>query len=188
MTSQRPTLRRHPTTLPLAVAAIVASALLASAPAASELAPQATASCDAIAWTGSDGAVDQVYTTAADGTGRTAISPVGTGYDPTRNSRPVWSPDGTRIAWTGSDVNDITQIYVAHADGTNRIKISDDGTGTGPTGNRRPVWSPDGTRIAWTGDDGTTVQIYVARPDGTDRIEISTVDTDPDPTLNLGPV
>ncbi len=180
--------RGHPKLARRVVTALALAAGTASAtPAASELIPQAAASCDTIVWVGWDGTTTHVYAAAPDGTGRTAISTAGADPDPTDNIAPAWSPDGTRTAWYGDD-GTTNQIWVADPDGTNRTVISPVGTGTDPTNNRDPVWSPDGTRIAWRGSDGTTFQIYVADADGTNRSEVSTVDTGTDPTGNGKPV
>jgi Tol biopolymer transport system component len=81
------------------------------------------------------------------------------------SSHPVWSPDGTRIAFTLSTLSDIKRgLMVMDADGTNLTKIFDDAN--------EPRWSPDGTRIAfgtlnsvrWS--DAYT--IYSIAPDGSD--------------------
>ena len=91
--------------------------------------------------------------------------------------RPVWSPDGTRIAF--SDVPEkhlteakeckicphrYTEIYVMDADGGNVRQLTDI-----PGGNSWPAWSPDGTRIVFSrshdaGRPGES--IYVMDADG----------------------
>jgi dipeptidyl aminopeptidase/acylaminoacyl peptidase len=69
------------------------------------------------------------------------------GTDPTRLTdavafdwRPVWSPDGTKIAFHGGD----SDIYVMNADGTDPTPLTN-----GPAVNWYPAWSPDGARIAF---------------------------------------
>ena len=61
---------------------------------------------------------------------------------------PVWSPDGTRIAYTGTRLegpsirpSQVNEVWVMNADGTDQKQLIDKGHG--------PVWSPDGTRIAY---------------------------------------
>ena len=140
-----------------------------------------------IAWSGHDGTSMQIWVANADGTGRVNISSaaVGPDPDPTLNRHPAWSPDGTRIAWSGHDGTSM-QIWVANADGTGRVNISSAAVGPDPdpTLNRHPAWSPDGTRIAWDGLGSLppTQQIWVANADGTGRVKISNVDPSPDPT------
>ena len=85
---------------------------------------------------------------------------------------PVWSPDGTKIAYVETDRSTGSQIFVMDADGGNRKSIA---VGTDP------AWSPDGTKIAFEGAfglftvgiDGSNLQrlvhgLYPAwSPDGT---------------------
>lgn len=63
-----------------------------------------------------------------------------------------WSPDGTRIAFTGRIGNDganVSRIYVMNANGSGIVDV---GTDAQPRVRFNPAWSPDGTRIAfsWT--------------------------------------
>ena len=58
-------------------------------------------------------------------------------------SGPVWSPDGSRIAYE-SYPND-NEIWVMNSDGGSPHKIAE---------GSNPVWSPDGSRIAFTDRDG----------------------------------
>ncbi len=111
-----------------------------------------------------------------------AISNIGADPDPINNASPAWSPDSSRIAWSGS-TGIGSHIHVTNADGTGRTVISTVAADPDPTTNLDPTWSPDGTRIAWSGDN----HIYVANADGTGRTVISTVSADPDPTTNLDP-
>ncbi|MDP9342992.1 MAG: hypothetical protein M3Q23_13080 [Actinomycetota bacterium] len=74
---------------------------------------------------------------------------------------PVWSPDGTNIAYgAGSDLGS-SSLMVANADGTGAHRIVD-----------APVlgvsWSPDGKRIAYIGwDTQGATGAYVVSADGT---------------------
>ncbi len=58
---------------------------------------------------------------------------------------PVWSPDGSRIAWFNDD-GDEYALVIAEQDGSNprRIEIAE------PSFYFRPEWSPDGSRLAFT--------------------------------------
>jgi len=155
------------------VAVAAAAALLSTTVAvlpASGAAPATSKRCGRIAWTGStDGAVTSIYTSTVGGTDRKNISAVGPGTL-TGNDNAAWSPDGTKIAWQGSN-GATNQIWVANADGTNRVDIS---SAAGPTSlNTSPVWSPDGSRIAWSGKLGSFITILTADPDGDNRVNVA---------------
>ncbi|MEX2254649.1 MAG: hypothetical protein WEC34_04360 [Acidimicrobiia bacterium] len=70
------------------------------------------------------------------------------------DSEPVWSPDGTRIAFASLRAGGDNQIFVMNADGTDvqGLTPADDG-------NTCPTWSPDGTRIAYSNGDADIVII-----------------------------
>ncbi len=88
--------------------------------------------------------------------------PVRVTHDDYRELAPVWSPDGTRIAYTRDrdpdHSDDELEIIVVGSYGDDPVKLTDDGSD--------PVWSPDGTRIAYDGPYSRT--IHVAEPDGSD--------------------
>jgi serine/threonine protein kinase len=86
------------------------------------------------------------------------------------NSWPDWSPDGSRIVFSGADEQGF-DLYVMNADGTGITRLTnsleDEVT---------PAWSPDGSKIAFAfddqGEDHFRSGIAVVRPDGTGRTEI----------------
>ena len=86
---------------------------------------------------------------------------------PGNNRDPVWSPDGTRIAFI-SDTNTTlpSNVYVVNADGTNLVRLPD------TFNDVEPAWSPDGTKIAFAANrDGVVGSIYTITTDGTNTIQ-----------------
>jgi TolB protein len=78
---------------------------------------------------------------------------------------PVWSPDGTRIAFISSAPGAFFnpgRLHVVNVDGTGQKNLTpvDDVW--------EPAWSPDGTRIAYTGEG----HIFVANADGSGRTHV----------------
>jgi len=107
-----------------------------------------------------------------------AIDPGGSGVlqitnDPFGAATPVFSHDGTRIAYKRLPANapaDDRTLYgdlvVTGADGSNPIVIETDVTGMSPT-----AWSPDDRDVLWTGTttggpEGAPEQVFIAPADG----------------------
>ncbi|MGA2239873.1 MAG: hypothetical protein ABSG74_11740 [Candidatus Bathyarchaeia archaeon] len=108
----------------------------------------------------------QVYVMNADGTGVQDL----TNYNLGDNYSPVWSPDGTRIAFTRDipcDTGECRRIFVMNADGTGQVQLTVETAEPQPSiYHYRPAWSPDGTKIAfhkYTG--GVNDGIYVIGAD-----------------------
>lgn len=73
---------------------------------------------------------------------------------------PVWSPDGTRIAF-GQHAG-VTDVWVMDPDGSNQTNLTN-GVGTDNT----PLdWSPDGTRILFSSDRSGQRDLWVMYADG----------------------
>jgi Tol biopolymer transport system component len=97
-----------------------------------------------------------IYVMNADGSGVTNLT-----NNSLSNGRPVWSPDGSRIAF--DSYSGYNAIYVMNADGSGMkilTNILEDA--------RHPIWSPDGSHIAFDSyqevdDEGN---IYVMNADG----------------------
>jgi Tol biopolymer transport system component len=67
-----------------------------------------------------------------------------------RDFSPVWSPDGTKIAFL-SDRSANDGIYVMEATGANAVRVTDYPDGDEMT----PVWSPDGGRLVFSTSNDT---------------------------------
>lgn len=103
------------------------------------------------------GQVD-LFTVLTDGSGRQQLT-----NDPAHEQYPVWSPDGSRIAFQRSEPGEETaEIYLMAADGSNLTNLSND-AGDDWT----PAWSPDGTQLLFaSARDGYPMRLYVGSPDG----------------------
>jgi Tol biopolymer transport system component len=78
-------------------------------------------------------------------------------------SRPVWSPDGSRIAFvSGRDFPvDNTEIYERRLDGTDEARIT-----SSPQRDDWPTWSPDGRKLAFAHGSLFEPEIYGMNVDG----------------------
>jgi tetratricopeptide (TPR) repeat protein len=90
---------------------------------------------------------------------------------------PVWSPDGSRVAYV-STVDRGDDIWVLNLDDEtkwNRTKLPNNVTWPW---DKHPSWSPDSRKITfWTNRDGTK-QIYVMDSEGRTQINLSQVEWD----------
>lgn len=86
------------------------------------------------------------------------------------DQHPVWSPDGSRIAFSSSRTGE-GDIYVMDADGGNLERITVD-----PTPDLQPTWSPDGSRIAFASVRDGWTRIVVIDTDGANEARLTDVD------------
>ncbi|MGH9035658.1 MAG: TolB family protein, partial [Acidimicrobiia bacterium] len=118
----------------------------------------------------------EIYSMNADGSGVTRLTDA-----PGEDREPVWSPDGTRIAFVsyGAAVKgSSSDIMLMNADGTGLTNL------TSFTGfDDEPAWSPDGTKIAWrTNRANSDAEVFVMNADGTNPVQLthhSGVDDEP---------
>ena len=68
--------------------------------------------------------------------------------------QPVWSPDGTKIAYFAF-IDGGYDLWVVNADGSEPRQLT-----RGAFDDREPVWSPDGTKIAFSSDRKNTYPSY----------------------------
>ena len=95
-------------------------------------------------------------------------------FSPVYDSNPVWSPDGTKIAFI-SNRDYLFSLYVMNADGSNARLVTDKVMDPG-----EPAWSPDGGKIAFSagrrgtvGMDKPSVDIYVVNVDGSGLVQLT---------------
>jgi len=85
-----------------------------------------------------------MYTMRTDGTDEQQLS--GNAQCGTNVGLAVWSPDGTRIAYSCDGMG--SGIFTMNTNGTDLQLVTSPPNGTGLDGG--PVWSPDGTQLAFT--------------------------------------
>jgi hypothetical protein len=146
---------------PLAVV-VVASALGLVGLAAPCVAAAALRGNGLIAFQRGVGGKSQIFVMRADGGGVVRISD-GTASD----KQPVWSPDGTRIAFRSLRTGN-GDIYIMNADGTGLTRV----TTTPKKRESNPTWSPDGTKIAFS-CEGDPCGIRIIGVDGIGVTEIA---------------
>ena len=77
-----------------------------------------------------------------------------------QNWLPMFSPDGTRLAFT-SNRDGNPELYIMNVDGSNIRRLTNH-----PAIDTTPTWSPTGTQIAFTSDRGGAPSIWVVGVDG----------------------
>lgn len=98
-----------------------------------------------IAWSDSNG----LLIAHADGSDLVRVGDIRSAFQTT------WSPDGSRIAFTGYP-NEFGALYTVNADGTDLQRMVPDDFRTS-----NPAWSPDGRYLAFSRFEGRTTSLYV---------------------------
>jgi len=176
--TSRQTVTRKPRALVRRTAALVALAGLGFATA---VFAQSTSVNGKIAYAACDynstvGAVTcDIWAMDANGTGQANL----TNSPAVNESGPVWSPDGTRIAFTSdAGPSGLPNVWIMNADGSNAFQVTND-----PVWGAGVTWSPGGTQLAYVRQvPGVTMglqfDIFVINTDGTGPTNITNSDFD----------
>lgn len=82
---------------------------------------------------------------------------------PEEDTMPVWSPDGSQIAWRRD-----FEIWLMDANGDNPTRLTPKGMAA-----TMPAWSPDGEWLAFSAFDGPLYDVFIAPASGGDPINLS---------------
>ncbi len=105
---------------------------------------------------------NEVYIMRGDGSNPQRLT-----NDPASDRMPVFSPDGTQIAFTSDRDAGQDDIWVMNRDGTGVTQLT--------TGfqNREPAWSPDGSRIVFTRERSDIADVLVMDADGSNVVNLT---------------
>lgn len=160
--------------------------------------PRFSPSGDKIAYFRNDGSssATELFVSNVDGTNQTSIATVSP--DTSMMNLPYWSPDGTRIIYTGNNDGN-WDLYTVSSSGGSSTNI------TNNNADNNGYWSLDGSKVLLETNKDGNYELYIMSPDGSgmvnltnssaaDRIYISAFEplsgpdnngggtTDPDPT------
>ncbi len=108
-----------------------------------------------LVFTCSIGGIAQVFTMAAKGQNLKQLT-----RDRFQNYRPIWSPDGTQIAFHSNRAGNL-EVYVMNADGSNLRRLTNH-----KSNDMSPTWSQDGKWIAFASNRGGSYDIYIVNAAG----------------------
>lgn len=90
--------------------------------------------------------------------------------DPATDVRPVWSPDGQRVAFQ-SNRNGSYSIWVMDVDGQKQRQVV-----PGVSDDRHPAWSPDGKQLAFDSDASGRREIWIVDSDGQNPRQVTSLE------------
>lgn len=158
---------------PRVVAVLFSAAMLVAATPAHATFPGANGKI-AFIDTGSPCCASAIFTMNPDETGLAQVP------NTAGASSPVWSPDGTRIAFESLGGSGDYEIYVVNADGTGLTQLTNN-----TVNDNEPTWSPDGTKIAFIRrSDPSTWLIYGMNSTGSGQALIANPGTFPGGSTN----
>jgi len=109
----------------------------------------------------------EIHVMNADGTGKINLT-----NDPADDTWPVWSPDGSKIAFLSNrgceDGCDDLDLFVMNSDGSEPVRLTDDAEW-----DWMPKWAPDGSRIVFVKEVGSQNEVFVVNVDGSDLARLT---------------
>jgi len=114
------------------------------------------------------GAWSAIYVINIDGTGLSKLTEPPSYGERLGVGRPVWSPDGTKIAFEARVDDRASDIYVMDADGSNIRRLTDHWAV-----DRRPAWSPDGRYIVFDTERAGSREIYIMESHGNNKTNLT---------------
>jgi hypothetical protein len=102
------------------------------------------------------------------GAGDTLPSPLALVLAPYTSFRPRWSPDGTRIVYTGYTASYGYEVVAANASGTSVDTLT-----RNTAFDAGPDWAPDGTRLAFVSDRTSPPSVFLMDANGASQVQLT---------------